>query len=54
MFECVIPNIHSNKKAPYTVRKLIAGVYGFPFQNADAAFHFHQEVRYGTQNLQKL
>ena len=54
MFECVILNIHSNKKAPYTVRKLIAGVYGFPFQNADAALHFHQEVRYGTQNLQKL
>ncbi len=53
MFECVTLNIHSNKKTPYTVRKLIAGVYGFPFQNADAALHFHQEVRYGTQNLQK-
>ena len=54
MFECVILNIHSNKKTPYTVRKVIAGVYGFPFQNADTALHFHQEVRYGTQNLQKL
>ena len=53
MFECVILNIHSNKKTPYTVRKIIAGVYGFPFQNADTALHFHQEVRYGTQNLQK-
>ena len=54
MFECVILNIHSNKKTPYTVRKVIAGVYGFPFQNADTALHFHQEVRYGTQNLQNI
>lgn len=40
MFEYVMLNIHSNKKTPYTVRKVIAGVYGFPFQNAEQRYIF--------------